>query len=204
MSAGMDLALATFPKANRITVAGSSAGGVGAAGLAPFLVRFLYGNKAKLTVFNDAGPIAINLDATADIYARAADWQFGQFFPASCTACDPLGQGTAIIEWRLDNDSTIREAFYETDSDLINRFFMRMLGDPAGFRDLVVTEHGYLNDSFPDRYKRFIVAGDTSHTALQTPLFYTQDADGVYLNEWTEDFLKDKKHWVDIVEDAVP
>ena len=74
----MDVAKATFPKAKRITVAGSSAGGVGAAGFAPFLVRMLYGNKTKLTVFNDAGPITSNLTATGDIAARADDWDFGR------------------------------------------------------------------------------------------------------------------------------
>ena len=72
------------------------------------------------------------------------------------------------------------------------------------FRDLIVTEHGMLNASHPERYKRFIVAGDESHTALQTPLFYTQDANGVLLNQWTKDFLKNKGSWYDIVEDAVP
>jgi hypothetical protein len=203
-TAGMDLARATFPQASRITVAGSSAGGVGAAGFAPFLVRFLYGNQVKLTVFNDAGPVTTNLDATDDIAARAADWQFGQFYPASCTECDDMGQSTPIIEWRLDNDSTIREAFYETDGDLTNRFFLDLLGDPAGFRDLIVTEHGLLNAGHPHRYKRFIVAGDTSHTALQSPLFYSQDADGVLLNEWAGDFLVPRPFWVDIVEDAIP
>jgi hypothetical protein len=203
-SAGMDLARATFPNARRITVAGSSAGGVGVAGFAPFLVRFLYGNTAMLTVFNDAGPVTVNLDAVDDIAARAADWQFGQFYPASCTECDDMGQFTAVIQWRLDNDRTIREAFYETDGDLTNRFFLDLLFDPAGFRDLVVTEHGLLNAAHPNRYKRFIVAGDTSHTALQTPLFYSQTADGVPLNEWTDDFLVPRPFWVDIVEDAIP
>ena len=203
-SAGMDAARAVFPNASRITVAGSSAGGVGAAGFAPFLVRMLYGNQVKLTVINDAGPVAVNLAATGAIAARAADWQFGQFYPTSCTLCDDMGQGTGIINWRLENDSTIREAIYETDADLTNRFFMGLLGDPAGFRDIVVTEHGLLNTLYPDRYKRFIVAGDTSHTALQYPLFYTQDANGVLLNEWVEDFLVPRPFWVDVVEDAIP
>ena len=204
-SAGMDLAKAMFPHASRITVAGSSAGGVGVAGFAPFLARLLYGNQVKLTVFNDAGPVTSNLGAKDDIAARAADWQFGKFYPASCTDCDDMGQSTEIIKWRLDNDSTIREAFYETDGDLTNRFFLDLLGDPAGFRDLIVTEHGLINAAYPDRYKRFIVAGDTTHTALQTPLFYSQDADGVLLNEWTRNFIKGKKKkWADIVEVAVP
>ena len=203
-SAGMDVARTMFPHASRITVAGSSAGGVGAAGFAPFLVRLVYDNQVKLTVLNDAGPVTVNLDAVDDIAARAADWRFGQFYPLSCTECDDMGQGTAIIKWRLDNDSTVREAFYETDSDLTNRFFLDLLADPVGFRDLVVTEHGLLNAAHPERYKRFIVSGDTSHTALQSPLFYFQDANGVFLNEWTDDFLVPRPFWVDIVEDPVP
>jgi hypothetical protein len=203
-TAAMDLAKDTFPHARRITVAGSSAGGVGVAGFAPFLVRFIYGNLVKLTVFNDAGPVTTNLDATDDIAARAADWQFGQFYPASCTECSDMGQSTPVIDWRLENDGTIREAFYETDGDLTNRFFLDLLGDPAGFRNLIVSEHGALNAAYPDRYKRFIVAGDTSHTALQTPLFYTQDANGVLLNDWTYDFINRPNFWDDIVEDAIP
>jgi hypothetical protein len=206
-TAAMDLARDTFPSANRITVAGSSAGGVGAAGFAPFLVRFIYGNLQKLSVFNDAGPVAINLDAVDDIAARQADWQFDQFYPASCTECDAFGQSTAIIEWRLDNDSTIREAFYETDGDATNRFFLDLLppnGTQQDYRDLILTEHGLLNAAHPHRYKRFIVSGDNSHTALQSPLFYTQEVDGVLLNEWTEDFLVPTPFWVDLVQDFIP
>lgn len=206
-SAGMDVAKATFPDANRVTVAGSSAGGVGVTGFAPFLVRFLYGNTTKLTVFNDAGPVATNLDDTAGIAARAADWQFGQFYPASCTDCDDMGQATPIIEWRLDNDSTIREAFYETDGDFTNRFFLDLLppnGTQQDYRDLILAEHGALNAAHPDRYKRFIVSGDGSHTALQSPLFYSQTVEDVPLNEWADDFLKGRPFWVDLVQDFIP
>jgi len=202
-SAAMDLAKSMFPHANRITVAGSSAGGVGAAGFAPFLARFKFGNTKKLTVFNDAGPVAINLADTGAIAARADDWQFGQFYPASCTACDDQGQGTEIIKWRLENDSTIREAFYETDGDGTNRFFLSVPTQEL-YRALILYEHGLINMLFPDRYKRFIVSGDDSHTALQSPLFLSQDANGVFLNEWTDDFLVPRPFWVDIVEDFVP
>ncbi len=200
-SAGMDLARKMFPKAKRITVAGSSAGGVGAAGFAPFLVRLLYGNKVDLTVFNDAGPITANLNDVAAVASRAADWDFGKFFPASCDQCDDMGDSTGIIHWRLDNDSTVREAFYETDNDLTNRFFLDLLLDPFGFYQLVVADHGALNAAYPERYKRFIVGGDDSHTALQFPIFYTQESNGNVLNKWTRFFLKDKKKWVDTVED---
>jgi hypothetical protein len=74
-----------------------------------------------------------------------------------------------------------------------------------------VSEHGALNAAHPDRYKRFIVSDDTSHTALQNPLFYSQDANGVLLNEWTRDFIQQEDGdsqggdvWDDIVEDFVP
>jgi hypothetical protein len=203
LTAGMDLAKATFPHARRITVAGSSAGGVGATAFTPFLARFLFGNTTHLTVFNDAGPIAVNLNNVGAAAARDADWQFAKFYPASCTECDPFGQATAIVDWRLDNDSSIREAFYETDGDETNRFFASVPTQEL-YRELILTEHGELNADHPNRYKRFIVSGDDSHTALQTPLFYSQEVDGVVLNEWTEDFLKPTPFWVDLVEDFIP
>jgi len=200
VTAGIDVAKSMFPRASRIMLAGSSAGGVGAAAFAPFLVRMAYGNNKKLTVFNDAGPVAINLADTGGIAARAADWQFGQFFPASCTLCSDLGQGTEIIKWRLDNDSTIREAFYSTDFDLTNRFFLNMLFDPLGYRNLIISEHGEINALHPDRYKRFIRGGQVTHSALQTPQFYDA-ANGVPLFEWLDDLLVPRPFWADIVED---
>jgi hypothetical protein len=203
VTAGIDLTKSLFPNRARIMVAGSSAGGVGAASLTPFLARFAWGNTTKLTVFNDAGPIAINLFDVGAIAARAADWQFDQFYPASCTDCDATGQGTAVVHWRLDNDTTIREAFYSTDGDFTNRFFLSVPTQEM-YRNLLVTEHGALHDAHPDRYKRFIRSGTGSHTALQTPLFYLGDADGVPLDEWTGDFLVPRPFWVDIVEDFVP
>ena len=221
LSAGMDVGKATFPHASRITVAGSSAGGVGAAAFAPFLARFLYGNNTHLTVFNDAGPIVVNLAAADAVAARDADWQFAQFYPASCTECSAFDQQTAIVDWRLNNDRTIREAFYETDGDSTNIGFASAnlpgFFDPlppiipfpnglsqAQYRDLILTEHGALNDAYPDRYKRFIISGDSTHTALQSSRFYTFEADGVPLNEWTDDFVSPRPFWVDIVEDFVP
>lgn len=206
VTAGIDIAKAMFPHASRILLAGSSAGGVGAAALAPFLARMAYGDNKKLMVLNDAGPVAINLADTVGIAARANDWQFGQFYPASCTACSDMGQGTEIIKWRLDNDSTIREAFYTTDGDFTNRFFLGLLPPVPRqvYRDLLVDEHGLIHDAHPDRYKRFIRSGDASHTAIQTPLLYNGEANGVPLYQWIDDFLVPRPFWVDLVEDFVP
>lgn len=229
VTAGIDVARSMFRRAKTIMLAGSSAGGVGASSLAPFIVRMAYGNKRNLMVFNDAGPVAINLLDIDNIHARAADWRFGQFYPASCTDCDDIsGQGTAIIKWRLDHDRTIRESFYSTDGDSTNRFFLQVPTQEL-YRGLIVSEHGKLNDAHPTRYKRFIRSGDDSHTALQTPLYYLGDANGVPLYEWVEGFINSKNRrdrgyyydrghhyghrndrhrprrgWIDIVEDFVP
>ncbi len=169
-----------------------------------------YGNNKKLMVFNDAGPVAINLEDTGAIAARAADWQFGQFYPASCTSCSDMGQSTELIKWRLENDNTIREAFYSTDFDLTNRFFLKLVPPFVDFvvggliyRNLIISEHGIINMLFPDRYKRFIRAARFSHTALQNDQFY-ESANGVPLYEWLGDFLVPRPSWTDIVEDLPP
>ena len=239
-SAGMDVAGKMFPRAKQVTVMGHSAGGVGVAAFAPFHARYVFGNNAKLTVFNDAGPIAVNLGnppapncdlltpdlACLSVLARARDWDFAKFYPKSCIAdgrCTPFGQQTGIIDWRLDNDATIREAFYETDSDATNRFFAQgdgTLMPPDIYRELIVSEHGALHEAYPKRYKRFIVSGDDTHGAVQgaasspcSPdpqpfLFYTQDANGTLLSRWTEEFIRignrqSKFGWQDVVEHYV-
>jgi hypothetical protein len=237
VSAGMDVAGEMFPKAKQITVMGHSAGGVGVAAFAPFLTRFVFGNNTKLTVYNDAGPIAVNLGTppTAvsppdipwlSVFARQNDWQFQQFYPQSCVddgRCNAFGQQTGIIDWRLENDSTIREAFYETDSDRTNRFFAQGDGsrmDPEEYRKLILAEHGALNEKYPRRYKRFIVSGDDTHGAVQVtadtpnfgvnPLsFYTKQANGTALTTWAAEFVRIGQRqsqfgWKDIVEDYVP
>src|SRR5210317_1530506 len=237
-SAGMDVAGKMFPKARQITVMGHSAGGVGVAAFAPFLARFTFGNNVKLTVYNDAGPIAVNLGTPPpwegdpdipwlSVFARQNDWQFQQFYPQSCVddgRCNAFGQQTGIIDWRLENDSTIREAFYETDSDRTNRFFAQgdgTLMDPEVYRELILTEHGALNEAHPKRYKRFIVSGDDTHGAIQATapspsfpfpqpfLFYTQEANGTLLSYWAAELVRigqrqSKFGWKDIVEDYEP
>ena len=218
LSAGMDVAVDMFPRAKQITVMGHSAGGVGAAAFAPFLARFVFGNNTKLTVYNDAGPIAVNLGTPPweggpdlpwlSVWARQNDWQFPQFYPQSCIddgRCNAFGQQTGIIDWRLDNDSTIREGFYETDSDRTNRFFAQgdgTLMDPVAYRALILAEHGALNDAYPRRYKRFIVSADDTHGAVQvtapTPnfpfqqpfSFYTREANGTLLSVWATEFVR--------------
>ena len=152
-------------------------------------------------------PVAANLAPIPPIQqaiaARAADWQFGQFYPESCTTCAPDAQATEMIKWRLARDTRLREAFYSTDGDATNRFFVAAPTQEI-YRAILLSVHDEVAAAFPDTYKRFIRSGDDSHTALATPLFYLGEANGVPLNEWTQSFLDDDAGWIDIVEDFVP
>lgn len=189
LSAGLDVAQATFGNPAKVLVAGSSAGGVGAAGFAPFLARFVFGNEVDLYVFNDAGPIALNPEvAQAAALARVEAWAFDQFYPESCVRdglCDPFAQQTGLVEWRLKNDKTVLESFYTADGDLTNiRFASANVPgippfiplDQGEYRAILDEAHGALHNAFPNRYKRFLVSGGNplclgfvayTHTALQ-------------------------------------
>lgn len=207
LTAALDLAKDEFGWPRSLFLSGASAGGVGAAGLAPSVARLVWGNFPHLKVFNDAGPIATNLapipPIQAAIAARAADWDFERFYPESCSDCSAFNQGTEIVKWRLGRDSKLREAFYSTDGDSTNRFFLAIPNQEL-YRALITSVHGEVNALFPNTYKTFIRSGDDSHTALGTPLFYVGTANGVPLHEWTEDFLGNEPGWVNIVEDFVP
>jgi len=220
-SAGLNVAKTLFPDVGKITLAGSSAGGIGVSTFAPFLVRFLFGNTIELTVFNDAGPIMFN-PSQEDVYLLTQyEWGYKKFIVPSCQRISYFGQFFTwagigneddaphnchtidLIRWRLDNDSTVRDAFYETDGDTTNRFFLGLLtkqpNDEAIFRELLVNEIGTAVSAHVDRYRRFIVSGDQSHTILQTNHFYEQRVNGVLLTEWTEHFLSFSPLWKDIV-----
>ena len=207
MTATLDLARSEFGFASKLFISGASAGGVGAAAFAPSVARFVFDDITRIKVFNDAGPVAANISPNpfvqAAIAAREADWQISQFYPGSCTECSPFAQPTELIKWRLGRDNRLAEAFYSTDGDSTNRFFLA-IPDQVTYRALITSVHADVNAAFPNTYKTFIRSGDDSHTALATPLFYVGTANGVPLHEWTDDFLHDRPGWVDIVEDFVP
>ena len=207
LTAALDLAKDEFGTPRRLFLSGASAGGVGAAIFAPSVARFVWGNGPQIDLFNDAGPVVANLLpiflVQQAVAARAADWGFVDFYPASCTECAPEAQATRFIEWRLARDNKLKEAFYSTDGDSTNRFFTFVFSQ-IEYRFLLLIEHGIVQAQFPDTYKVFVRSGDDSHTALATDLFYTSDANGVPLHKWTRDFIKDKPTWVSIFEDYVP
>jgi hypothetical protein len=203
LTAAMDLGRSLHPQAQEVLLSGSSAGGFSVANLAPSIYRLVFPVAAKVSAFDDAGPPINNPLLVGDVLARANDWGFEQFYPQSCTDCDIFGDGSEYLQWTLDNDNGLRESLYSTDGDEVIRFF---LGVPTQelYRDALLGVTDPINSDHPDTYKRFIRSGDTSHTSLRGDLFYTAEADGVPLHQWTEDFVNSDPGWIDIVEDFVP
>ncbi|WP_339671534.1 IS3 family transposase [uncultured Paraglaciecola sp.] len=117
--------------------------------------------------------------------------------------CDVRSQGfIELIKWRLENDTTIREAFVSTDGDSVVRFFLSV-PTQWDYRTLILEAHGSINDAYPDRYKRFIQSGNTEHTALSSDSFYTRTVLEVPLYVWMTDFLESKSIWEDVVDEYV-
>jgi hypothetical protein len=155
-----------------------------------------------LYALDDGGPPPQN-PADPDIEVRASDWEQDNLYPESCEDCDIFGQpAAALINWRHENDNSVREALYSTDGDFSIRFFLGFLSHQA-FRDLLLFVTDPIVEDHKNRYKRFIPHG-TSHTLLRGDRFYTAEANGVPFTQWAEDFVNHRPGWVDIVEDFPP
>jgi hypothetical protein len=199
LTAGLDLARDLHPAAKQVLLGGISAGGYGVAGPAPGVYRFVFPPVARLYVLNDSGPALTNPALVSQVNARVNDWAYTQFTPASCTDCDPFNQPAELVEWTLENDNGYKGALYSTDGDSTIRFFLS-IPTAAAYRALLLGTHDPINEAFPDRYKRFIRAGSTAHTAIAGGLFYTATSNGIPLYQWVADFVNDDPGWVDTVE----
>ena len=202
LTAALDLAADIWPTPKKLLLTGSSAGGAAVQANAPFIARFLWPPSTQLYALDDGGPPPQN-PADPDIEVRASDWEQDKLYPESCEDCDIFGQpATALINWRHENDNSVREALYSTDGDFSIRFFLGFLSHQA-FRDLLLFVTDPIVEDHGKRYKRFIPHG-TSHTLLRGDRFYTAEANGVPFTQWAEDFVNHHPGWVDIVEDFTP
>lgn len=201
LTAALDLARRLHPAAKNVLLSGISAGGYGVAAFAPSIYRLIFPPSAKLFVLNDSGPVA---SPVFGAIPQDLDWNFSQFYPASCTDCSPLpGHDAAFVEWTLDNDNGYTGALYSTDGDAVIRGFT-FIPSQVAYRAVLLSVHDPINAANPDRYKRFIRSGSEQHTAIGGDGFYDFDANGVPLYQWVDDFVSSDPGWVDIVEDFVP
>ena len=197
LTAGLDLARDLHPGAQKVLLA-SIESGLGAPALGPSVYRFVFPVGARLFVLNDSGPALTNPALVSHVNARVNDWAYTQFFPESCTDCDPFNQPAVFVEWTLAHDNGYRGALYSSDNDATVRFFLGIGAAPA-YRNLLLSVHNPINAAYPDRYKRFIRPSSV-HTAIGSTLFYTVTSNGHPLYQWVSDFVNDAPGWVDTVE----
>jgi hypothetical protein len=189
-AAALDLALKHFPDPKKILLAGSSAGGWGTI-YHRGLVRSQYPN-ALLTVINDAGiGFAVNNATVAD------EWSATRHRPPSCELCQTHTHMTYFVKYMLEHDPATWVGDFSSYGDSVIRRFT-FTSDAAAFKDVLLQETDMLAQAFPDRYKRFFIAGE-SHTTLLTA-FHTNVTDGVTFAQWVGKMIDRDPSWAELMQ----
>lgn len=205
ISAALDVMRDNFPDPSEIVVSGSSAGGYGTfTGYG--IMRVAYPDKPVL-ILNDSGPGLQNNDDPQAVTQRRENWRFHEYVVDGCTRCDE--QVAFLIDWALANDPDTRVALFSYQRDFVIADFLA-LARPA-YRDLLLDVSTEIAARNPDRFKRFLVDGQ-SHTILLGAgigpgfevgvdgTFDSTQIDGTSLQAWIGDFLIDGPQWRDLVE----
>jgi hypothetical protein len=193
LSAALDVAVAKFPSAKRILLAGSSAGGLGTI-YATALVRVLY-PKAQLFVWNDAGLGVSTPDGTRAKLTRE-EWGTRDLIPKSCAECRESPHSTPVITWNLEQDKGLKVAIFSAYEDTVIADTFLMIGGPA-FKQAMLDETGKITKAQPERAKRFYIEG-TQHTTASN-LMRTQ-VNGVSIGEWLGFMLAGDARWTDTLQ----
>lgn len=192
LSVAVDLLAREFPDASQIVIAGSSAGAFGnVPGYAVARVAF---PETPIIVFNDSGP-GIENHASPAARLRSENWRSADRYPASCERC--AEQSLYLLDWALARDPGLRVALFGYQRDEVIMDFFEL--DADAYRDLVLSLTGEIRARHPERVQRMLVAG-VGHTALPYQLFYTEEAAGVAVKDWTRAFLAGDAAWRDVVE----
>ena len=178
LSAGLDVAVRTFPAPRRIVLAGVSAGGYGTLFALP-IVRQLY-PEVPIEVLNDSG-IGINRPHDPVWNERVVEyWNICGFFPASCPECEVQGSPAGIINWQMQQDSNTRLGMLSYSQDSTIGTFFLGIGGPA-FEAILRSAFADVESANPTRMRSFVRVGD-AHTFLMGDL--TVAVDGVSVGEW--------------------
>lgn len=183
LSAGLDVAVRTFPSPRRIVLAGVSAGGYGTLFALP-IVRQLYPG-VPIEVLNDSG-IGINRPNDPVWNQQIIDyWNISGFFPASCPECNVQGSPAGIINWQMEQDPDTRLGMLSYTQDFTIGTFFLGIGGPA-FEAVLRPTLSDVEDANPERMRSFVRAGDT-HTYLMGDL--SIEVDGVSVSEWVASMI---------------
>jgi hypothetical protein len=189
-SAGVALAVKSFPELENIFITGCSAGGYGTIIVAR-LIQYHY-PEANIYVLNESGPGLFHPEdrETWNIIKKA--WNLDQLFPADCDSCD--GELIYMYEDLLKHNRNLKIGLYCSYEDfVIAEEYLHMA--PEDFRSLLLSASGYLNEKYPDQFKRFLINGN-SHCVDNR----NYQIDGTIYWDWVIGLITDSEQWTDLLE----
>ena len=163
LTSALDVAAAEFPDPERIVLTGISGGAFGTIVALP-LVRFYYPD-AEILVFNDSG-IGVAKEGDTEFVETTLleGWNASNMIPESCPDCTSNGHVTRLLEYQLETDPNVTMSALSFSEDFVIATTFLMV--PAeDFTASLLAETGRITSNYPDRYRRFIAAGN-AHTTL--------------------------------------
>ena len=162
LTAALEAARQRWPMPKRITLAGSSGGSYGTFSALP-LVRMLWAD-APIDVVEDSGP-GLGKPGDPALLTRLLT-EFGALalVPPSCTDCLASGDLLRLRRWQLEHLRDVRVASISALQDgILADVFLSVSG--TAYEDALRVQTDALAVEFPNRYRRFFIAGK-HHTAL--------------------------------------
>jgi len=190
-SAAVTLMKELFPDSNKILIAGCGAGGYGTI-LATPVIRLQFPG-ARLYVWNESGPGLYNPDKPDTRQRILEAWNLDPYLPDDCPHCRE--QLLSVYGWLLARDPDLKVGLYSSYEDaVVGGNYLEM--QPQAFKGLLLTTTDRLRDEFPDRFKRYLVQGD-SHCVDD----YTREVNGISIRDWIAAMVNDRDDgWPDVRE----
>lgn len=188
MQAYLKRIVATFPKAERVVLAGSSAGGFGA-GLNWWAAQQAFGD-VRVDLIDDSGPPlpAPYLSDSLEGQWRAA-WNLNATLPEDCAACE--NELSAIFGFYATALPKNRGALLSyTHDQVIAGYFLTTEAKVAEGLDVLAGQI--------DKYEnaRYFYVDGNSHVLLGNPAGISQN--GITAQEWLSRMLSDDPSWASV------
>lgn len=197
---------ATFPSMASVVIAGSSAGGFGAAWNYDRTARVFAPTPVHL--LDDSGPIFSSMYLKRCLLDQfRAAWNLTNTMPAGCAACRaPNASMLDTLRYVIRSHPDRRFGLVSSDWDEVIRTFMSYgysplcnapgIFPPTEFTAALLELRSSVGGEF-STFKTFMIPGNV-HTWLMTDLQFATRVDGVSLAEWSGQLAYGDAQWRDV------
>lgn len=186
----LDWVYSAFSAPERIVVAGSSAGAIGASFYAGLIAEKYSQTPVTLIADSAGGYNSPNLPVTFKAWDTAAilpDW------PAYAGKTNETLTFEDFYIASARHNANLTIAQYNTAHDETQVTFSHLIGDPKGSFSIaqrILKHYGEIEDAV-DTFHTYL-AGGAVHTILQQPIFYTYKVQGVRFADWVSRLIDGK------------